>query len=144
MFLLGRLMFGGYFLYNAFNHFKNRKALAQYAASKQAPLPEVAVIASGVALAVGGASILLGLKPKVGATALMAFLGTVSPVMHNFWAAEDPNQRQADMINFTKNMALLGAALALFGLEEPWPASVDRQKATPLDRLKSAARALAV
>jgi hypothetical protein len=29
-----------------------------------------------------------------------------------------------DMINFSKNMALLGAALALMGVEEPWPASV--------------------
>ena len=28
------------------------------------------------------------------------------------------------MINFSKNMALLGAAIALMGMEEPWPASV--------------------
>ena len=29
------------------------------------------------------------------------------------------------MINFTKNMALVGAALAMMQIEEPWPASVD-------------------
>jgi hypothetical protein len=28
------------------------------------------------------------------------------------------------MVNFTKNLALLGGALALMGMEEPWPASV--------------------
>jgi hypothetical protein len=29
-----------------------------------------------------------------------------------------------DMINFSKNMAMLGAAVALLAIEEPWPASV--------------------
>jgi hypothetical protein len=29
-----------------------------------------------------------------------------------------------EMINFSKNMALLGSALALMGVDEPWPASV--------------------
>jgi hypothetical protein len=28
------------------------------------------------------------------------------------------------MIHFSKNMALLGAAIALMGVDEPWPASV--------------------
>jgi hypothetical protein len=44
--------------------------------------------------------------------------------MHNFWAIEDPKQRMNDMVNFSKNMALLGSALALMGVDEPWPASV--------------------
>jgi putative oxidoreductase len=35
--------------------------------------------------------------------------------MHDFWKVEDPQRRQAEMINFSKNMALLGAALALMG-----------------------------
>jgi hypothetical protein len=29
-----------------------------------------------------------------------------------------------EMIQFSKNMALLGGALALMAVEEPWPASV--------------------
>ena len=29
------------------------------------------------------------------------------------------------MINFTKNMALVGAAMTMMQLEEPWPVSVD-------------------
>jgi len=33
-------------------------------------------------------------------------------------------QRMNDMINFTKNTALVGGAMALMGVEEPWPASV--------------------
>lgn len=123
-FLLGRIAFGGFFLYNGINHLKNRAALAQYAAAKNVPMPELAVAGSGVALIAGGASILLGIKPKLGALSILAFLAGVSPLMHDFWKAEDPNQRMNDMVNFSKNMALAGAALALLGVEEPWPASV--------------------
>jgi uncharacterized membrane protein YphA (DoxX/SURF4 family) len=123
-FLLGRLMFGGFFLYNGINHLKERKTLGQYAQSKNVPKPEAAVVASGVALLFGGTSILLGIKPKLGAAAIAGFLLGVSPVMHNFWSTEDPAQRMNDMINFGKNLALLGGALALMGVEEPWPASV--------------------
>ena len=123
-FLLGRLMFGVFFLYNGINHLKERKTLGQYAQSKNVPKPEAAVVASGVALLFGGASILLGIKPKLGAAAIAGFLLGVSPVMHNFWNTEDPAQRMNDMINFSKNLALLGGALALMGVDEPWPASV--------------------
>jgi uncharacterized membrane protein YphA (DoxX/SURF4 family) len=77
----------------------------------------------------GGGSIVLGLKPKLGAAAIIGFLAGVSPIMHDFWNQEDPAKRQNEMINFSKNMALLGGALALAGIEEPWPASVaDRRK----------------
>lgn len=123
-FLLGRIVFGGFFLYNGINHFVQRKSLAQYAQSKKVPVAGVAVPASGVALLIGGASILLGIKPKWGALAIAGFLATVSPSIHDFWRAEDPNQRMNDMTNFAKNMALLGAALALMSVEEPWPVSV--------------------
>jgi uncharacterized membrane protein YphA (DoxX/SURF4 family) len=123
-FLLGRLIFGGFFLYNGINHLKERKSLAQYAKSKNVPQAEAAVVASGVALLIGGTSILLGVRPKLGAAAIAGFLLGVSPVMHNFWSVEDPAQRMNDMINFSKNLALLGGALALMGVEEPWPASV--------------------
>jgi len=80
-------------------------------------MPDVAVMATGAALIGGGASILLGIKPRLGALAVLGFLAGVSPVMHDFWTREEPSQRQAEMVNFSKNMALLGASLALMGIE---------------------------
>ena len=126
-FLIGRILFGGFFLYNGINHFKQKQGLAQYAGAKNVPNPEAAVIASGIALATGGASIILGVKPQLGTLAILGFLAFASPMMHNFWSAEDPQQKQNDMVHFSKNMALLGAALALAGVEEPWPASFGKQ-----------------
>jgi putative oxidoreductase len=123
-FLLGRLAFGGFFIYNGINHLKERKAVAQYAGSKNVPMPEAAVAGTGIMLIAGGTSILLGVKPKLGAAAIAGFLAGVSPVIHDFWRAEDPNQRINDMAHFGKNMALLGAAMALMGIDEPWEASV--------------------
>jgi len=117
-------MFGGYFIMSGINHFKEKQQMTQYAAAKKIPKPGIAVVqATGAMLIVGGASILLGIKPKLGTSAVIGFLAGVSPVMHDFWN-EPEEQRMNDMINFTKNTALVGGAMALMGVEEPWPASV--------------------
>ncbi|MBV9435814.1 MAG: DoxX family protein, partial [Acidobacteria bacterium] len=92
-FVFGRLLFGGFFLYSGINHFKELKGMAQYAKSKNVPQPELAVAASGGALIAGGASLLLGIKPKYGAAAVAGFLAGVSPVMHDFWKQQDPEHR---------------------------------------------------
>jgi len=122
-FLIGRAMFGGYFIMSGIKHFQQQKQMAQYAAAKKVPKPDLAVKATGTMLIVGGTSILLGIKPKLGTLAVIGFLAGVSPVMHDFWN-EDAEQRMNDLINFTKNMALAGGAMALMAVEEPWPASV--------------------
>lgn len=123
-FLIGRIIFGGFFIYSGIHHFTSHKMMRDYSAAKNVPMPDVAVAVTGTALVVGGASIIAGVKPKIGTLAVMGFLAGVSPVMHDFWRKENPQERMAEMINFTKNMALLGAATALLGVEEPWAASV--------------------
>jgi hypothetical protein len=37
---------------------------------------------------------------------------------------DEPGQRMNETIHFSKNMALLGAAVAFMGIEEPWPISI--------------------
>ena len=100
--------------------------MAAYTASKGVPTPELAVTATAVPLIAGGASLLLGFKPKWGALAVIGFLAGVSPIMHDFWRNEDPNERLNNRASFMKNLALAGGALALMGVEEPWEASVKR------------------
>lgn len=142
-FLIGRLLFGGFFLYNGINHLKQRKNLAMYAQSKGVPKPEIAVAISAVPLLIGGTSLLLGIKPKLGALAILGFLAGVSPVMHDFWRNEDPNERMNNMINFMKNLALAGGALALMGVEEPWEASVPVAQPSLVDRMRIISRRIA-
>ncbi len=122
--LIGRLLFGGLFLYNGVNHFQNRAAMVGYAGYKGVPMPAMTIVGSGLWLVVSGLSVILGIRPDLGLWMAVAFLAGVTPVMHNFWAATDPNARLSDSINFQKNMALLGAALVMLALPRPWPYSV--------------------
>jgi len=100
--------------------------VTEYVAAKHVPAPGVAVAVGGLALVLGGLSILLGAWPRLGGVLIILFLLIVTPVMHNFWAANDPSTAMNDMINFTKNMALVGAALMFYGIPKPWPKSVGR------------------
>src|SRR6185437_10814914 len=108
--LAGRAIFGGYFVYNGINHFKNREMMAAYASSKKVPA--------------AGVSLLTGMRPKWGAASVAGFLLGVSPTMHAYWNETDQQQRMNDTINFMKNMALIGGALLAAGHPEPWPASI--------------------
>ena len=50
VFLLGRLIFGGFFLDNGFYHFQQKKAMAQYVVAKNVPMPDIAIPATGALL----------------------------------------------------------------------------------------------
>lgn len=126
---LGRAIFGGFFVYNGINHLRNSQTMGQYAAAKGVPAAEQAVQATGFMMLAGGLSIMAGLKPKQGLATIIAFLIPVSLQMHRFWEEEEPQKRQMEMINFMKNMALVGASLTLMGATEPWPASIDSLRA---------------
>jgi len=126
-FLIGRIIVGAYYIYNGLNHFLHLSMLTEYAKSKGVPLPEVAVAGGGFLLLVAGITILLGYYPNLGVAALVIFLIPVSYMMHNFWAVE-PEQKMAEMVNFTKNMALLGSALMFLKISKPWPFSLGRKK----------------
>ena len=51
-YLIGRVIFGGFFLYSGIHHLQETEAMAQYAGSKGVPLPALAVKGTGVALIV--------------------------------------------------------------------------------------------
>lgn len=118
--LVGRLVFGGFFVYNGLNHFTSLDAMKGYAASKGAPAPGLAVPASGLMIIVGGLSVALGLWPQVGLSLVILFLIPVAFMMHDFWAVPE-EQKQAEMVNFTKNLALAAAALMMLVGAGNWP-----------------------
>src|SRR3954464_1894787 len=125
LFMIGRALFGGFFAYNGINHFLQVQSMKQYAEAKGVPQPDAAVRASGAMLVAGGASVIAGLNPRVGLAMLVGFLVPTTIQMHRFWEIEDPAQRTSEMVQFSKNIALIGAALALMQVNQPWPSSVD-------------------
>jgi putative oxidoreductase len=126
VFLIGRVILGAYYLFNASNHFLRLEMMTGYAASKGVPAPRVFVVVTGILLLVGGLTVLLGVYPVVGVAALVLFFIPVTFWMHDFWAEQDPMAKTMQMVNFTKNLALLGAALMLLAIPQPWPLSLGR------------------
>lgn len=122
--LFGRILFGGMFLYNGVHHFTRLEGMTQYAASRGVPSPELAVIVSGAMIIAGGASVLLGLWPRLGLLLIFLFLVPVSLKMHAFWTLSDPAARAMEMVQFVKNVGLTGAALGLMAVPVPWRFSV--------------------
>ncbi len=121
---LGRLLFALIFLMSGPMHF-SRTTIA-YAASQGVPLASITVPFSGLLAIVGGLSILLGYRTRIGAWLIAVFLVGVTP-LHNFWAVTDPMMHQMQFVLFTKNLAMLGGALLISQLGSgPW--SVDARK----------------
>ena len=119
-FLIGRVIVGGFFLMNGFNHFAQLNMMTGYAKSKGVPAPALAVGGSGVLLFLGGLSLLLGYHPTIGAALLVTFLLGVSFGIHNFWTVQDQQAKQVEMTNFLKNMAILGLLLMTVAIPRPW------------------------
>jgi len=109
--VLGRFFFALIFLLAGSNHFS--KQTIAFSASQGVPLASIAVPLSGVVAIVGGLSILLGYRAKLGAWLIVLFLVPVTLMLHKFWTVTDPMMAQLQMILFMKNVSMLGGALLI-------------------------------
>jgi putative oxidoreductase len=122
LFLIGRILFGGYFIMGGMNHFTKREMMNQYALGKGVGGGLVAF--SGLIILLGGLGILLGAFIGWSALLLAVFLIIVSFKMHAFWKETDPKTKMENMRYFMANMALLGATLMMLVINAPWTYSV--------------------
>ena len=124
LFVLGRILFGGFFVISGIRHFQHLPMMASFTGQKGMPAPKLAVIVSGLLILLGGLSILLGIRPTWGIIAVTLFMVPVTLIMHNYWADTDPFAKQMNQVNFLKNVGLLGAAWMLIMVPQPWPMSL--------------------
>ena len=110
---IGRILYSGLLILMGLNHFMQLENLTQYAAAKNVPAPQIAVLGSGVLLIVGAALLFVPSLAFIGGILTAIFLVATGVMIHNFWAVEDANMKTVDMTQFFKNLALAGAALAL-------------------------------
>ena len=114
--VIGRILFGGFFLMSGINHFTKLEATTGYAKYKKLPAAKLGVLISGLMLVIGGITIILGYYADLGALLLAIFLVLAAVIFHNFWKETDATAKQNEMLGFMKDMALAGAALILFAL----------------------------
>jgi putative oxidoreductase len=116
LWLVGRAIFGFYFIMAALNHFTKLEGMKQYAQYKGVAMPALSVIISGLMLLLGGLSILTGYYLGIGVLLLVVFLVIAAFKMHDFWTIDDPMAKAGEMAQFLKNFALAGAALMLLAI----------------------------
>lgn len=108
---VGRAFFAAMFLIAGPTHLSPQ--MAAYAAQQGVPLAHIAVPFSGLLAFLGGLSVLLGYRARLGALLIVAFLVPVTLTMHNFWAIDDPMTAMIQQGMFMKNLAMLGGALLI-------------------------------
>ena len=94
-FLIGRIIFAGYWLMSALNHFKNLKHMSEYAKTKANPFPKLAVGGTGVLVLGGGLSMLLGVYPPVGVAQRLMRHSDIRTTMNQYGDALTDDMRQA-------------------------------------------------
>lgn len=77
----------------------------------------IAVPLAGIIALLGGLSILVGYRARIGAWLVVLFLVPVTIMMHRFWSVSDPQAAQMQFAMFMKNVSMLGGAflIAYFG-----------------------------
>lgn len=118
LFLIGRVLFSAIFLSSGLGHFTNLDQMSQYAGSKGVPAPKAMTALSGAAIVLGGLSVLFWQWVLIGSWLLAGFLLVAAFTMHDFWAVEDPQQKQTERAHFMKNLALAGAAIILYAAQQ--------------------------
>lgn len=123
--LIGRILFSWIFIMKAFEHFSTTPI--HHAQKMGIPMASMLVPLAGILALVGGLSILLGYKGKIGAWILVVFLLITAFGMHRFWQESDAFAMTMHHFCFWKNISMLGAALMLtyFGTG---PYSLDSHK----------------
>lgn len=123
--LLGRVFYAMIFIMASFGHFSGE--IIQHAASEGVPFPSFLVPLSGIMSLLGGLSILIGYKAKLGAWLIILFMLPTTLIMHQFWGIEDPMTANLQRVMFLKNLALIGSAMliAYFG---SGPLSADKSR----------------
>lgn len=110
---LARLMIATIFLLSAVgNKLPNFSGVVDYMAAAGVPLPSLMLTGAIVFLVVGGLSVLLGFHARIGASLLLVFLLLATYYFHAFWAFEG-QERELQMIQFMKNLSLMGTMLFL-------------------------------
>jgi putative oxidoreductase len=108
--LLGRVLLSVIFILSGLGKLPHFHDVAGMMAGKGIPLASVALAITLLIEIGGGLMLLTGYKARYAALVIAIWLVPVTLVFHNFWAVPAA-QQQDQMINFLKNLAIIGGLL---------------------------------
>jgi putative oxidoreductase len=117
--VVARLMVAIVFLLNATGVIDQAEA-ARELAERGAPsnlVPFLMIVARSVEL-IGGLALLFGIFPRLAALALFAFLIAATLIGHAFWLVTGTPAYVGQLMNFLKNLAMMGGLLFIASIED--------------------------
>lgn len=108
--LAGRVLISLVFISAGFNKIVDWEGAAQYMAAKGMTQVPFFLLGALLVELIGGLFLFTGYKVRWGALVLFLYLIPVTYIFHDFWTA-DAASRQMQMIQFLKNLAIMGGLL---------------------------------
>ena len=110
LFVLGRVLLGGLFLFAGIRHFWLLEPLTGLLASRGVPAPRLALVVGSVWEGVFDALLVLGIAVPFAALALVGFTIVATALCMNFWSMEG-QQREAALNGVLTNVGVVGGLL---------------------------------
>lgn len=112
--VIGRIMLCTIFFMSAVgNKIPHFSDVAASMEQEGVPAPQVMLVGAIAFLIAGSLSVVLGYRARIGATLLLIFLVLATYYYHDFWKVTDPKAQQEQMIQFMKNLGLMGAMVLI-------------------------------
>ncbi len=110
--VLGRLLLSVIFILSGLGKIPHFNDVAGLMASQGIPLASLALVITLLIEIGGGLMVLTGFKARYAALVIAIWLVPVTLIFHKFWGIPAADQ-QGQMINFLKNVAIMGGLLIL-------------------------------
>ncbi|HEY7403732.1 MAG TPA: DoxX family protein [Candidatus Angelobacter sp.] len=110
--ILGRVLLSAIFILSGVGKIPQFSGVAEMMAGRGIPLATVALAITLCIEIGGGLMVLTGFKARWAALVIAIWLIPVTLVFHHFWGIPEAD-KQGQMINFLKNVAIMGGLLIL-------------------------------
>lgn len=112
--LLGRIALGSIFIVSGFGKLTHLGGFETSLAMKGVPLPWLAALVGAPVEFFGGLAVVLGFAGRYAALLMIVFTIVATLISHRYWEYSEATVRQAQLNNFSKNIAIMGGFLVLF------------------------------
>jgi putative oxidoreductase len=111
---LGRLALSAIFLLAGIGKFISYDETVQYMASKGLKFIPILLVGAALVEILASLALILGVKTRYAALALLLFLIPTTLIFHDFWNV-DPESAKIQFIMFMKNLSIFGGLLYVIG-----------------------------
>lgn len=113
--LIGRALLAFIFIVSGLSKIPSWNETLQYMSAQGIPWGPMFLFPAIFIEVIGGIGLLVGYRARLSAALLAAYLVPVTLIFHAFWSYSGM-ERQMQLINFMKNLAIMGGLLTVAGL----------------------------